>query len=159
MPIELIVPPMGESITEVQIGAWRKQPGDPVKRDESVVELESDKATVDLPAPIAGAITKVLKKEGERANVGEVIGYMDEAAAPATKAAPPAQPSAEKPAVPKAAEASARIMPAARRAMEEQGVKLSDVSATGPGGRVLKEDVLRAAPSGAAPAGGGRSSP
>ena len=78
MPIELIVPPMGESITEVQIGAWRKQPGDPVKRDESVVELESDKATVDLPAPIAGAITKVLKKEGERAHVVSKRGEIDE---------------------------------------------------------------------------------
>ncbi len=164
MPVELIVPPMGESITEVQIGAWRKQPGDPVKRDESVVELESDKATVDLPAPIAGAITKVLKKEGERANVGEVIGYMDEAAAPAQAkpeaAAPkpavapvaPPQTTGEKPLPPKTPEAPVRVMPSARRAMEEQGVKLDDVNATGPGGRVLKEDVMRAAPATAASA-------
>lgn len=159
MPVELIVPPMGESITEVQIGAWRKQPGDPVKRDESVVELESDKATVDLPAPIAGAITKVLKKEGERANVGEVIGYMDEAAAsaqaaatPAPKAAAPAPiapPTGEKAVPPRAPEAAARVMPSARRAMEESGIKLDDVKATGPGGRVLKEDVLRVAPASA----------
>src|SRR5690606_4251963 len=122
----------------------RKQPGDPVKRDESVVELESDKATVDLPAPIAGAITKVLKKEGERANVGEVIGYMDEAAAsaqaaptPAPKAAvlaPIAPPTGEKAVPPRAPEAAARVMPSARRAMEESGIKLDDVKATGPGG-------------------------
>ncbi|NUM56280.1 MAG: 2-oxoglutarate dehydrogenase complex dihydrolipoyllysine-residue succinyltransferase [Candidatus Hydrogenedentes bacterium] len=157
MPVELIVPPMGESITEVQIGAWRKRPGDPIKRDESVVELESDKATVDLPAPVAGSITKVLKKEGERAAVGEVIGYMDEAAVVASaassvpeakpKAAAPAAPkpkSLEAPAPPVPAEA-ARIMPSARRIMAEQGVGVEAVTATGPGGRVLKEDVLRVA--------------
>lgn len=158
MPVELVVPPMGESITEVQIGAWRKRPGDPVQQDESVVELESDKATVDLPAPIAGSVTKVLKKEGERANVGEVIGYMDESADAVTdKNKPPEQKSAARgsvaptpkpalaPTPPKPSEA-ARVMPSARRVMAEQGVRTEDVTATGPGGRILKEDVQRAAP-------------
>ena len=78
MPVELelIVPEIGESIKEVQVGRWHKQPGQAVAKDESVVELESDKATVDLPAPGGGVISKVLKSSGETAAVGEVIGYM-----------------------------------------------------------------------------------
>ncbi|MBM3289991.1 MAG: dihydrolipoamide succinyltransferase, partial [Candidatus Hydrogenedentes bacterium] len=113
MPVELIVPPMGESITEVQIGAWRKQPGDPVNRDEPVVEIESDKATVDLPAPVSGAVVKVLKKEGERATVGEVIGYMDESASTATTApaAPAPSPKPAAPAPVKPVDTAARVMP------------------------------------------------
>ncbi|GMV92180.1 MAG: dihydrolipoyllysine-residue succinyltransferase component of 2-oxoglutarate dehydrogenase complex [Candidatus Hydrogenedentota bacterium] len=78
MAVELKVPTVGESITEVQIGAWRKSSGDWVEQDEAVVELESDKATVELPAPVAGTITEILKKEGDTAEVGEVIGYVDD---------------------------------------------------------------------------------
>lgn len=152
MPVELIVPPMGESITEVQIGAWRKQPGDSVQRDESVVELESDKATMDLPAPIAGSITKVLKKEGERAAVGEVIGYMDASVVADTPPAKPVVPVASSaktaapaaPVPPKGNDAAERIMPSAKRLMVEQGVQAEHVTPTGPGGRILKEDVQRA---------------
>ena len=148
MPVELIVPPMGESIAEVQIGAWRKQPGESINRDDSVVELESDKATMDLPAPVAGTITKVLKREGERAAVGEVIGYMEEAAV-APKASPekreaPAPTAKVAPAATKPADGAARVMPAARRVMAEQKLYTNDVTATGPGGRVLKEDAERA---------------
>ena len=76
MPIELKVPEVGESITEVQIGPWKKQEGDVVALDETVVEIESDKATVELPAPMAGTITRILKAAGEQATVGEVIGLM-----------------------------------------------------------------------------------
>src|SRR5687768_13567737 len=77
MPVELKVPSVGESVTEVQIGQWRKREGDHVERDESVVEIESDKATVDLVAPSAGTVAKMLKQQGEKATVGEVIGYLD----------------------------------------------------------------------------------
>ncbi|MBU6308673.1 MAG: dihydrolipoamide succinyltransferase, partial [Planctomycetes bacterium] len=80
MPIELKVPEVGESITEVMVGTWKKREGDAVAADDSVVEIESDKATVELPAPTAGTITKVLKGSGEKAVVGEVIGYMEPAA-------------------------------------------------------------------------------
>jgi 2-oxoglutarate dehydrogenase E2 component (dihydrolipoamide succinyltransferase) len=91
MPIELKVPEVGESITEVMVGTWKKQEGDAVAADDSIVEIESDKATVELPAPAAGRITKVLKGSGEKAVVGEVIGYMEPAsvAAGAAVAAPP----------------------------------------------------------------------
>ena len=78
--VELKIPAVGESITEVVIGAWRKSPGDAIEQDESVVELETEKATFDLPAPAAGVVTKILKKAGETAAVGEVIGYIGEPA-------------------------------------------------------------------------------
>jgi 2-oxoglutarate dehydrogenase E2 component (dihydrolipoamide succinyltransferase) len=78
MSVELKIPAVGESITEVQIGEWLKAEGDTVQKDENLVEIETDKATVELPAPVAGIVVKVLKRAGETANVGEVIGYMEE---------------------------------------------------------------------------------
>src|SRR5215510_1752202 len=80
MPVELIVPAVGESITEVQIAQWRKNVGERAEKDENLVEIESDKATVELPAPVGGTITQILKQPGEKAQVGEVIGYMTEGA-------------------------------------------------------------------------------
>ena len=81
MSLELKVPSVGESITEVQIGAWLKKVGEPVRKDESLVEIESDKATAELPAPVDGVLTQVLKKRGEIAKVGETIAYMEEQSA------------------------------------------------------------------------------
>src|SRR6516162_1279750 len=89
MPVEVKIPAVGESIAEVVIGNWRKSVGEPVRQDEEIVELETDKATFDLPAPASGVITKILKKSGETASVGEVIGYLGEGSAPAP--APPAE--------------------------------------------------------------------
>src|SRR5215475_12403979 len=77
MPLELKVPTVGESITEVEIGSWLKKQGEVVQKDEPVVSLESEKATVELPAPEAGTITQVLKQKGETAKVGEVIAYLE----------------------------------------------------------------------------------
>jgi 2-oxoglutarate dehydrogenase E2 component (dihydrolipoamide succinyltransferase) len=98
MPIELKVPAVGESITEVQIAKWLKREGDHVERDENICEIETDKATVELPAPAAGVISKFLKGPGETASVGEVIGYLEEgaaapSAAPAKESAPSSAPS------------------------------------------------------------------
>ncbi len=81
MSIELKVPVVGESITEVQIGEWLKAEGDHAEKDENLVEIETDKATVELPAPVSGRIAKLLKRNGDTAAVGEVIGYMEESAA------------------------------------------------------------------------------
>src|SRR2546423_3444475 len=77
MSIELKIPEIGESITEVEIGGWLKNKGDAVKKDESVVTLESEKATVELPAPESGVIGEILKQKGETAKVGELIGYLE----------------------------------------------------------------------------------
>ncbi|HEX4263521.1 MAG TPA: 2-oxoglutarate dehydrogenase complex dihydrolipoyllysine-residue succinyltransferase [Verrucomicrobiae bacterium] len=81
MSIELKVPEIGESITEVEIGSWLKKAGEPVKKDEPVVTLESEKATVELPSPDAGTMGKVLKQQGDTAKIGEVIAYLEEAKA------------------------------------------------------------------------------
>ena len=162
MPVELRVPAVGESITEVQIGDWLKQPGESVRADEALVVIETDKVTVELPAPVAGRVTEVLKPKGSQAKVGEVIGYMEAGTAKARTAAPqdapqgaPQNPSVRAQAAPAssnapaAAPAAARVMPAAARAIATGGIAPASVVASGPGGRVLKEDVLRAS---AAPA-------
>jgi 2-oxoglutarate dehydrogenase E2 component (dihydrolipoamide succinyltransferase) len=170
MAIELKVPPVGESVSEVQIGEWLKREGDRVERDETVVKIETDKVTVDLPAPSAGVIGRIIAKQGQMALVGDVIGILEEsaadahpptsaAAAPTSAAAPPSSApvptsapppqSSESPEGPKSARDSippqgfARVMPSARRALKERGLKVDDVEPTGPGGRVLREDVLR----------------
>ncbi len=172
MPIELKVPPVGESITEVQIGEWLKAEGDLVKRDEIVVKIETDKVTVDLPAPVAGRLGPIRVKQGQAAAVGDVIGSIDETAvgdapvaaarpaAPAPTPAPAPEPKREASAAPSATPSEpprgrdvrdtippqgfARVMPSARRALKERGLRAEDVEPTGPGGRVLKEDVMRA---------------
>jgi 2-oxoglutarate dehydrogenase E2 component (dihydrolipoamide succinyltransferase) len=149
MPTELKVPAVGESVTEVQIGTWLKAVGDGVSADEAVVEIESDKATVELPAPIAGVVARILKKAGETAQVGEVIGYLEEALSGASKPAQTAPSAGPVAAAAKSAAPGGHVMPAAARAAATSGVDAAQVAGTGPGGRVLKEDVQRAA---AAPA-------
>jgi len=175
MPVELKVPAVGESITEVQIGAWLKSAGEAVRRDEPVVLLETDKATLELPSPVSGVLAKTLKKPGEMAKVGEVIAYLEEAAvggplaaeaSPADggkgrKAAAPARDDKSPPRTEVRVEQSqgdaererrqavipspegTRVTPAARRLLAEHGVRAEQVTPTGPGGRLLKEDVLR----------------
>jgi 2-oxoglutarate dehydrogenase E2 component (dihydrolipoamide succinyltransferase) len=180
MPFELKVPEVGESITEVQIGKWHKGEGQHVEKDEPVVEIESDKATVDLPAPAAGTISQMLKQQGDQATVGEVIGYLQASnEAPAGKKpqepTPPKSAAAKQPATtsepqvvvekkrgetaigpvqstagggnppPRSDGAAPFIMPAARRALAKHGLSADQVQATGPGGRMLQEDVERAA--------------
>lgn len=132
---ELKVPQAGESIQEVQIGQWLKQEGDWVELDEPVVELETDKASMDVPAPAAGVLEKILKRDGEAAEVGEVIGLLNTEAAKPQADSPAQQPGPlPEPLV---------IMPAAQRLLAEHGIQARDVVATGPDGRLLKEDVLR----------------
>jgi 2-oxoglutarate dehydrogenase E2 component (dihydrolipoamide succinyltransferase) len=180
MSVELKIPAVGESVTEVQIGQWRKREGDRVERDEPVVEIESDKATVDVIAPVAGVVGKILKQTGDQAAIGEVIGYVNAAEDAATtgdgqklpggtsvsvkkrgsqttvgsvQAAQPAQespqhaPTAQAPPphiqLPPSKESGGTVMPAAERLMAEHGLAPGSVQATGPGGRVLKEDVQR----------------
>jgi 2-oxoglutarate dehydrogenase E2 component (dihydrolipoamide succinyltransferase) len=153
MPVELKVPQIGESITEVQIAAWRKKVGEFVQRDEPVVEIESDKATVELPAPVSGTVTQILVQDGEASKVGAVVGYMEPSEAPA-KAAPekkPEPPKAEKATAGKN-DSEARVMPSAKRVLAEAGVAASEVKGTGPGGRVVKEDALRQVAARPAPA-------
>ncbi|MBI3869372.1 MAG: 2-oxoglutarate dehydrogenase complex dihydrolipoyllysine-residue succinyltransferase [Verrucomicrobia bacterium] len=141
MPIELKVPPVGESVTEVQIGEWLKAEGSGVEKDQTVVTLESEKATLELPAPEAGVVSKILKKRGETAKVGEVIGLF-EAGAVGVSTVAARSTAAQAP----VASPMAKVMPAAARALAVSGVNAADVTASGPGGRMLKEDVARATP-------------
>jgi 2-oxoglutarate dehydrogenase E2 component (dihydrolipoamide succinyltransferase) len=123
MAVELKVPSVGESITEVEIGEWLKQEGAFAKQDEPIVVIETEKATLEVPAPVSGKVTQVLKKQGEHATVGEVVGYMEQADAeqpaqqqttntsqPAAKPEPPPQ---QNPATPKAAPQEAVAPPEA----------------------------------------------
>ncbi len=139
MALELTVPEVGESITEVMIGIWKKQEGDVVATDDPIVEIESDKATVELPAPSAGTLTKILKATGERATVGEVIGYMEIAAPGAASPPSSGEPNASAPSAPEV-----RVMPAAARVLDESGMPASTVVPTGPGSRVTKADAQKA---------------
>lgn len=153
MAVEIKVPSIGESITEVVVSAWLKNEGESVSRDESVVELESDKATVEVPAPVAGTVTKVLKKAGDSAQVGEVIAYLEEGsgAKPAANAQAKDEPKQQEAAASSNGQANgaapggnATVMPAAQRVAAEKGIKAEDIKGSGRGGRVLKEDVLKA---------------
>ncbi len=140
--VEIKVPSVGESITEVFIGEWYTASGSFVELDGNVVGLETDKATFDVPAPVAGTITKILKDAGETAEIGEVIGYMTPSAAPAATESAPAAPSPATAAAP-AAPSAGHVMPAAQRMMGENNLPPGSVSGSGPSGRVLKEDVTR----------------
>src|SRR3954468_8513374 len=117
MQTEIKVPALGESITEVDIGQWLKKEGDAVAKDENLVSLESEKATVDLPAPSAGVLSKILKLKGQVATVGEVIAVLDSNGAPAPKKEAAKMPES-KPA-PIEAKEEPRVMPAAERLLAE----------------------------------------
>ena len=147
MAVELKVPAVGESISEVQLGDWLKAEGDFIEKDQPVLEIESDKATVELSAPQSGKISRILKRKGETAAVGEVVGYLDEAASGATAKPPPSTPAAradgDRQGNGAPEQQETRVMPAAGRALAEHGLTAQEVKATGPGGRLLKEDVER----------------
>jgi 2-oxoglutarate dehydrogenase E2 component (dihydrolipoamide succinyltransferase) len=148
--VELKVPAVGESVTEVQIGEWLKKEGDFVKADEAIVMIETDKVTVELPAPAAGKIAKILIKTGSTAKVGDVVGTLEPGDAPAKSSAPPASAGvpaagpASAPPPPKPKAPAPPVMPAAARALHQAGMTADQVTGSGPGGRVLKEDVDRA---------------
>jgi 2-oxoglutarate dehydrogenase E2 component (dihydrolipoamide succinyltransferase) len=158
---EIRVPTLGESVSEATIGRWFKKPGDAVAADEALVELETDKVTLEVNAPAAGVLTDVLAKDGETVAPGALLGQISEGAAaaapravPATPAAAPPPPAA-KPAEPAAAEAPGRPpAPSAAKIAKEQGVDLSGIVGSGKQGQVLKGDVLALAarPAPAAPA-------
>ena len=169
MTVEIKVPAMGESVTEATISKWFKKEGDAVKRDEPLLELETDKVTVEVPSPADGAIESISALAGATVQVGALLGAIAEGkggSAPAPKAAAPKaeapKPAAAAPApAPAAVKTDAPAMPSAKRISEESGVPLSSVAGTGRDGRVTKGDMLGAlaarssapAPVATAPAG------
>ena len=157
MPTDLKVPEVGESVTEVEIGRWLVKEGEAIKADQPLVELETDKVNQELPAPFDGALVKILMQAGDTASVGDVIAQLEQGAAGSAPAeavsaagsngeAPAAEPKAEQPnadAERSEASGSDKIMPAAQALLDKHGLTAADVTATGPGGRLLKEDVLK----------------
>ncbi|MDG2222918.1 MAG: 2-oxoglutarate dehydrogenase complex dihydrolipoyllysine-residue succinyltransferase [Rubripirellula sp.] len=144
--IQVEVPNVGESISEVQIGQWLKAKGDWVDSGEDLVEIETEKASVQIPAPTNGYVESIDKESEEFANVGDVIASIRVAEKPAPNASesdPKSAPaSSDKTAPTPAGNEASFVMPAAQRLLEEHGLKASEVPASGPGGRLLKEDVL-----------------
>jgi 2-oxoglutarate dehydrogenase E2 component (dihydrolipoamide succinyltransferase) len=150
--IEIKVPQLGESISEAFVGEWYVKEGEYVAADGKVVGLETDKATFDIPAQAGGIVSKILKNAGDTAAIGEVIGYLTRSEKPAGGTAPaaPAGSAATAPAAP-VAKGGGHVMPAAERMMADNKLPAGSVQGTGPGGRVLKEDVIRTVQSPPAP--------
>jgi len=168
---EIRVPALGESVTEATIGKWFKKPGEAVTVDEPLVELETDKVTIEVPAPAAGVLADIAAKDGDTVAVGAVLGQIKEGAAGAVKSAPAATPSVtpsasppppqSAPAAPKAATSAATgaatsaapatakssdapLAPAVRKLAAESGVDAVGVAGSGKDGRVTKGDMLAA---------------
>ncbi len=147
MLIEVKVPQLSESVSEATLLAWHKKQGEAVKRDENLIDIETDKVVLELPAPADGVLVKIMKGDKGTVVAGEVIATIDTDAKP-TAAASGSSPiaaapsAAAKPAPSAPAAASARAMPAAQRIAAEQGVDLGKVQGTGRDGRITKGDVL-----------------
>jgi 2-oxoglutarate dehydrogenase E2 component (dihydrolipoamide succinyltransferase) len=163
MATEIRVPTLGESVTEATIGRWFKHAGDAVAADEPLVELETDKVTIEVPAPTAGVLAEILVKDGDTVAPGALLGQIKEGAAPAKSApaakadAPSAAPpkaDAQRPAAPPPAPSAAPIAaprggdtplaPSVRRLAAESGIDVATVTPTGKDGRLTKGDMLNA---------------
>jgi 2-oxoglutarate dehydrogenase E2 component (dihydrolipoamide succinyltransferase) len=157
---DIRVPTLGESVTEATIGKWFKRAGDAVAVDEPLVELETDKVTIEVPSPAAGVLSEIAAKDGETVAVGALLGQIQDGAgaaapakpaakpekaspAPAAAAAPPPPPPAAPPAA-KPAPAAAPVPPSVRKLATESGFDVSTVPGSGKDGRVTKGDMMAA---------------
>lgn len=158
MTIEIRVPTLGESVTEATVGSWFKETGDAVKADEPLVELETDKVTIEVPAPQDGVLLEIKVAAGETVEIGALLGALGDGAAsakPKQKSASkgkgkpaakqePAPAAAKKPASQKDQSGSRPPSPAARKALADSGLDADAVQGSGRDGQILKEDVARA---------------
>lgn len=133
--IEIRVPQLSESVSEATLLSWHKQPGEAVAEDENLIDIETDKVVLELPAPKSGVLVKTLKQNGEKVVSNEVIAFLDTAVQPSASAAAPTA---------AAAKTQPAVMPAAQKIAEENKVDTAAIQGTGRGGRVTKEDVLGA---------------
>ena len=154
--IEVKVPQLSESVAEATLLQWHKKPGDAIERDDNLIDVETDKVVLELPAPNAGVLARVLKADGETVVAGEVIAIIDTEAVASKSAAGPAPLAATPAAVPTAPVAAATggahagvAMPAAAKMLAEAGLSASNVAGTGRDGRVTKGDVIGAVAAGA----------
>ena len=142
MSTEVTVPVLGESITEATLGEWLKKPGEAVKADEPIASLETDKVSVEVPAPVAGVMGEQLVKVGDTVNVGSTIASIEAGSGAAASAAP--APAAVAPAAAPVEGVAPTLSPSVRRLVLEKGVDPSAIKGTGKDGRLTKEDVLAA---------------
>ncbi len=147
MLIDVKVPQLSESVAEATLVSWHKAAGERVERDENLIDIETDKVVLETPAPEAGVLVEIVRAGGSTVRSGEVIARIEPraAAAEAPPAAAPAARSAAPEAAVQPAQAVQRPGPAARKRMAEQGIAAEQIAGSGPGGRVTKADVLRAA--------------
>jgi len=152
MLVEVKVPQLSESVPEATLLAWHKQVGEYIERDQNLIDIETDKVVLELPAPVSGVLVKLVKGDGSTVVSNEVIAQIDTegkpqaAAAPAAAAAPVVAAAAPAPA------ASSGVMPAAKKIAQEKGIDTTQIAGTGRGGRVTKADVLGSAQSAGAAA-------
>lgn len=161
MPVEIRVPPLGESLVDAVVGQWLKSEGDAVSRGDTLLELETDKVNLDVAATEDGVLNAIHKNEGDVVVVGEVLGVIGEGAgasaatngasaepaAPETTPEPAPQPApvaAAAPIAESATDAAGRAAPAVKRLAEEHNIDLTGIAGSGPGGRVTREDVMAA---------------
>src|SRR5581483_8920164 len=155
--VEIRVPTLGESVTEATIGKWFKQPGDPVAVDEPLVELETDKVTIEVPAPAAGVLSEVAAKDGETVAVGALLGQIKEGQAASPAGRPDQKTTTTKPigagpeettlkaaAKPAPKAADMPLAPSVRKMAAESGMDASAVPGSGKDGRVTKGDMMAA---------------
>lgn len=146
--VEVKVPQLSESVAEATLLQWKKKPGDAVAVDEVLIEVETDKVVLEVPAPSAGVLASIVKPDGSTVVAGELIATIDSAgkaaAAPAPAARAVAAAAAAAPAVVPAATTAAVAMPAAAKMMADAGLSPAQVAGTGKDGRILKGDVIAA---------------
>ncbi len=138
---QILVPTLGESVSEATVAKWLKKEGEAVAADEPIVELETDKVTLEVNAPSAGVIIKISKNAGSAVKVGEILGEINAGSAANTSAKPAPAPVAAAPA-PAAAPVAEKLSPAVQKMTADNNVNASDISGTGKDGRVTKGDVI-----------------
>ncbi|MDM7849530.1 2-oxoglutarate dehydrogenase complex dihydrolipoyllysine-residue succinyltransferase [Pseudochrobactrum kiredjianiae] len=154
MATEIRVPTLGESVTEATIGKWLKKVGDVIVADEPLVELETDKVSIEVPAPVSGVLTEIAAQEGDNVGLDALLGQIDASGAASAPAAKPAAAPAAAPVAavaPAATSSSMPAAPAAAKLMAEAGLNNDQVDGSGKRGQVLKGDVLAALAKGTAP--------
>ena len=152
MGIDIVVPTLGESVSDATIARWMKQAGEAVKQDEPIVELETDKVTLEVPSPVAGTLSEIIANEGATVEVGALLARVEEGAAPKVAPSQDAAPAAEKAAASQesaapVAAASGRehpLSPAVRRLVEENDIDQDKIKGTGVDGRLTKADGMSA---------------
>jgi len=155
MSIEVKVPVLPESVSDAIIAGWHKKPGDAVKRDENLVDLETDKVVLEVPSPVDGVLKEIKRESGDTVTSSELLAIIEEGGAVPASTSTPSQsapaPASAPDAAPASSAAAGEAGPAARRVIAEHGLDQSAISGTGRGGRITKEDAVKAASAPAAP--------